>query len=1541
MKRLLLILFGLLSLIGIAALAQSDGNPDDNGFIVNMIQNQLSAPGRRIEVSGVTGLLSSRARIGGITVSDDKGPWLEFRNVEIDWTRTALLLGRVNVNRLGAEQVNLLRRPEIPPAPALERAEAKPFQLPELPVSIRLQELDIQAINVAEPVFGTAASLGVTGALDLARGALDSKLAVQRLDPPGGSLDLTAAFSNRTRQLALDLHLQEPKGGLLSHLLQIENQPAIDLRLAGNGPLDNMDITFALTTDGSRAAGGTVALRGQPDGLGFDADLDGALAPLIPAPYRAFFDGSSRIKVAGVKKTDGGLRLDTLSLKGAVLSLAGSLDTAADGFPRSVNLTGSLGDPAGPPVTLPIPGGRTSLTSAQLYVSYGGAARWNGLVVLDRLQAGDIGMEDVTLNLGGLAQDLDDPAHRNVTINVEGLATGVGAADADVARALGTRIDLFADAALPPGAPAEIRQFQISGNGLSIFSAGSFQDWTYTGRNAVRIDDIVPFAGLAGRDLGGGVDLTANGSVSPLSGGFDLALAGTATDLRLGDKRLDALLAGETTVGGKVVRDETGIRTEGLQLQNAQLSFASNGQISSSKTDFGFDAKLADLTLIDPRLAGAATATGRATGRTGAIDLSFQAAIPEGRLLDRPIDQAALGFTGSLAGTDMTGALEGGGSIGGQPITLAGEIASKGETRSVRGLKVGVGDNLIAGEFAQTGTGPASGTLSLRAPDIAPLAALALVEAQGAIQADLTLQPDETRQNVSLDASGQGLALGPNRIRQIAIAADISDALGVPIINGTLSGVDMAVGPLNIATLSARADQIDRNRMNFTASTKFAVGTEIDAAGALQRLEPGFALSLASLSLRQDQHSATLTAPVTVTLEDGNASLTPLTLDFGGTGQLVAHGEVADQIDVALDITRLPLDLVNAINPGLALSGTVDGTARVTGPRTAPNVSFTAAATGVEDNITRGTHLPPLNVQASGTTEQGHLRLDASVTAERGLSASVTGTAPLGPGELDLAVRLESFPLVLADRLAGNRGLTGTVTGTAQVFGPYNDIGVRFDLRTSDFGMAMLSANGVPPLGFTARGSFQRGVVSADEASVTGPGGMALTGHARVPLQGPGLDIAANGTVPLALADSLLAQRSAQAVGQVRVNVTVRGSLAAPQIGGTASLAGGTLVDPQTNIRLNDVGFDLSVADNLLTLKGFRASVAAGGTLSAGGTVRLDAGQRFPADMTLSLNNVRYTDGSFVTTRLSGDLALKGPVMGSGGLLSGTIDLDVTEISVAEGLGASAQATLEQVTHYRPSAGVLQTLARAKVGGPSAPSTGGGSNLGLDIRVRAPRQIFVRGRGLDVELGGELVVRGTISDIQPVGQFDLRRGRLSILGQRIEFEEGSLQLVGNLDPQIHFVARSQSEDVTAIVTVDGRASSPQITFSSEPELPQDEVLARLLFNRSTDNLSAFQLAQLAAAAAELAGGGGGNGLLEQLRSRTGLDDLDIITEQNGSTAVRAGKYLSQNVYVDVQTGSDGVSRVQVNLDINKFVSARGSVATDGNTTLGLFYERDY
>ena len=164
-----------------------------------------------------------------------------------------------------------------------------------------------------------------------------------------------------------------------------------------------------------------------------------------------------------------------------MLDLDGNLETGSDGFLRDLALTGTLGSPTAPrPVVLPVPGGRTTLHSAALNVDFGNSSRWHGFVVLDRLSAADIEMEDVTLRLGGLAQNLDDPAKRNVTVNVEGLATGVWSAEPKVARALGTRIDLFADVGLPPNAPIAVNQLQISGNGLSIFTAGTFADCVYT-----------------------------------------------------------------------------------------------------------------------------------------------------------------------------------------------------------------------------------------------------------------------------------------------------------------------------------------------------------------------------------------------------------------------------------------------------------------------------------------------------------------------------------------------------------------------------------------------------------------------------------------------------------------------------------------------------------------------------------------------------------------------------------------------------------------------------------------------------------------------------------------------------------------------------------------------------------------------------------------------------------------------------------------------------------------------------------------------------
>ena len=215
----------------------------------------------------------------------------------------------------------------------------------------------------------------------------------------------------------------------------------------------------------------------------------------------------------------------------------------------------------------------------------------------------------------------------------------------------------------------------------------------------------------------------------------------------------------------------------------------------------------------------------------------------------------------------------------------------------------------------------------------------------------------------------------------------------------------------------------------------------------------------------------------------------------------------------------------------------------------------------------------------------------------------------------------------------------------------------------------------------------------------------------------------------------------------------------------------------------------------------------------------------------------------------------------------------------------------------------------------------------------------MRGRGVDAELGGSLRVQGTTRNAIPIGFLELIRGRVDLLGRRFDLTEGLVELQGSLIPVIRLVAETEQDGITTRI-IDGEVRDPEITFESSPELPEEEVLSQLLFGQGLDNISPLQAAQLANAIAVLAGRGG-EGIIGNLRNQVGLDDLDLATDDDGNVQVRAGKYLSDNLYTDVAVGADGKSSLNLNLDVTESLTARGSVGTEGDSTLGIYFERDY
>ena len=207
-------------------------------------------------------------------------------------------------------------------------------------------------------------------------------------------------------------------------------------------------------------------------------------------------------------------------------------------------------------------------------------------------------------------------------------------------------------------------------------------------------------------------------------------------------------------------------------------------------------------------------------------------------------------------------------------------------------------------------------------------------------------------------------------------------------------------------------------------------------------------------------------------------------------------------------------------------------------------------------------------------------------------------------------------------------------------------------------------------------------------------------------------------------------------------------------------------------------------------------------------------------------------------------------------------------------------------------------------------------------------------------MGGSFRITGTPRNVVPIGNLELIRGRVDLLGNRFDLTEGLVELQGSLVPVIRLVAETERDGITTRIIIDGEIRDPEITFESSPELPQEEVLSQLLFGRGLGNISPLQAAQLANAIAVLAGRGG-DGIIGNLRESAGLDDLDLTTDDDGNIELRAGRYLSENLYTDVSVGESGTSTINLNLDITDSLRARGSVGSDGESSLGVFFERDY
>lgn len=1256
----------------------------DRGWLTGFLESSLSGAGREVRITGFAGALSARATIEELTIADGDGVWLILRGAVLDWNRPALIARRLEINELAAAEIIVLRAPRADPDGIdLPTPEARPFGLPELPITIRIDRIAAERVELGEALLGEVVELALDGSAGLAGGTGRAELTVARIDGAEGRMALRIGFDNETRRLETDLSLSEATGGVAARLLSLPGMPSVDMMVDGAGPLDDFAARVALATDGVERFGGGVTLRGASDaGLSFSADLGGDLRPLLPEDLHAFFGADTRLSAAGLRREEGGFDLTDFALTAEAAQLSGALRIGATGLPDFARLRGRIASADGAPVVLPSAERRT-IASAELTLDFDAAVseNWSLTLRADGLTGPDLSV--VALALEGGGQIAAGEGGRSISLDLGLVGEGIAPADPALAEALGDSLSGQVSLSWTEGSPVAIRTLSLAGRGLRLDAEGTIDGTAIDGQLNLIAPDIARFSALAGRDLGGGITGAVEGTLSPLSGIFDLRGRLTGTDLTIGEPEVDGLLAGTSGIALDIRRDETGTRIRSLDIGAQNLLLDASGFISSVRTEIAAELDFSDLSVLGP-------------GYGGAMRAGLQ--------------------------------------LSGPPDTL--RLAGSGTGRDVR-----LGQPVLDGLFADT----------------------------------------------------------------------------------SRFDIDLTLGAERLLTV---------DRLEFETP---ALGASVSGLVALAR----------SAELR-------IAAP----------SDLEFTLDFRNPG---------------------------VFGPGFG--GQLQASGRLLGTDEGERILLSAQSRDLRLGQ------PPLNVLFRGTTQ---LDLTATRRGER--------------------YRIEALELRNPQLTVGASATVEGATRRLEVSGRITDIGVLAD---------QLEGPGIiTGLVTEAPGGYQL------QFSAQGPGGLNLEVAGRVT---PALihNVTIRGDADMALASRFLDDILVQ--GPVRVDLRMLGAPRIESLSGQISVRGGRIVAPRQYVTLQNVNGTADLGSGRLSLA-VTGSAARGGSFRLSGPIFLRPG--FPVDLTGLLDEMRIVDPTLYSTSVSGSLGIRGPLMGGGALISGALSLGSSEIRVPNAGYVGATHIPEGIRHIGEPESARLTRIWARV----ADVTGEGSRsnrpFALDLSLSAPNRVFIRGRGLDAEVGGTLVLRGTTANVIPSGEFGLIRGRIDILGNRFSLTEGFASLQGRFIPFIRLAASTEADGITARIVVEGVATEPRISFTSSPELPEEEVVSRLLFGRDLGSLSPFQAAQLASAVATLSGRGG-IGVMERLRENFGLDDLDFTTDETGTASVRAGAYIAENIYTDLRVDAAGRSEITINLDVSPSVTLRGRAGTDGRSGVGVFFERDY
>ena len=646
-------------------------------------------------------------------------------------------------------------------------------------------------------------------------------------------------------------------------------------------------------------------------------------------------------------------------------------------------------------------------------------------------------------------------------------------------------------------------------------------------------------------------------------------------------------------------------------------------------------------------------------------------------------------------------------------------------------------------------------------------------------------------------------------------------------------------------------------------------------------------------------------------------------------------------------------------------------------------------------------HLPQLALRTEGIEwrmapggdpavqyRQGELTLKGIRLVRNDQALDAEGTLALGAGPATgpLVVRARNVDLAEAERLLlQNRGLQGRlsadatisgstsapiVDGTAEVkgggFQSYKYESLVADIDYSGKRITLdVTLQQAPGVQVTARGFVPTSIFQGGERKHIPP-----TPEDAVDLR------IQTGMLDLGIVQGFTTQLT-NVSGTVQADLRVTGAGQDPHITGSAEIRDGTFGVPAAGTSYFGLDTRVDLEDDFLKIRRFEILDENGESLAVSGQLAVHERQGGAVDITLESANFEIIDneladvGIGTTLKITGELS-RPRLVGDVRIVAGRVEVDrvlqlfydpyrveelpevVSAERSAEAAGSARDATTQALA--RASKGAAAPVAvEAKpdaAAKEAAGASGAFSNMAMDVRLRIPDNLILRGRGLrpggptraaigdiNITVGGDLNIRkqpggrptiaGTVTTVRGTYQFQGRQFELA--------RGGTVRFTGDteLNPLVDVTATRQIPDtgVEARVRITGSLRTPELQLSSTPPLDESDVLALIVFNRPINELGTGERASLAATAGGIATGFIATPLGESIGRALDLDLFQITTLAEGESLgaeVTVGEQIGDRTFFKLrqQFGERAYSEFLLEYQIADFLRLVGSAAPE-------------